>query len=99
MSGQIGMSGGALVDGGITAEVRQALANLGALLEGEGSGVTDIVKTTIFLRHISDFAAMNELYADFMGDHRPARATVAVAGLPLGALFEIEAWAWVGDTP
>ena len=72
------------------------MANLRALLEGEGASVANIVKTTIFLRHISDFAAMNEIYADFMGDHRPARATVAVAGLPLGALFEIEAWAWVG---
>ena len=66
MSGQIGMSGGALVDGGVTAEVSQALANLRALLEGEGAAVSDIVKTTIFLRHISDFAAMNEIYAEFM---------------------------------
>ena len=66
------------------------------MLEGEGASLADVVKTTIFLRHISDYAVVNELYVEAFGDHRPARATVAVAGLPLGALVEIEGWAWVG---
>ena len=96
LSGQVGIVDGSLVDGGITAEVRQALSNLRGLVEGEGAALTDVVKATVFLRHISDFGVMNELYLEFFGDHRPARSTVAVAGLPLGALFEIEAWAWVG---
>ena len=55
-----------------------------------------MVKTTVYLRHIDDFAAMNEVYAEVFGEHRPARATVGVAGLPLGALVEIDAWAYVG---
>ena len=80
--------------GGLPAEVGQALANLRAVLEGAGSSIGDVVKTTVFLTDMSDFATMNELYAEFFGDHRPARSTVAVAGLPLGARFEIEAWAW-----
>lgn len=78
------------------AETRQALANMAGLLEGEGASMNDVVKTTIFLHHISDYAMVNELYIEAFGDHRPARATVAVAGLPLGALVEIEGWAWVG---
>ena len=85
------------MDGGVNAEVRQALSNLRGLIEGQGAALTDVVKTTVFLRHISDYPAMNDLYLEFFGDHRPARSTVAVAGLPLGALFEIEAWAWVGE--
>jgi 2-iminobutanoate/2-iminopropanoate deaminase len=55
-----------------------------------------VVKTTVYLRHIDDFAAMNEVYAEVFGEHRPARATVGVSGLPLGALVEIDAWAFVG---
>ncbi len=84
------------MDGGVQAETRQALTNLAALLEREGASLNDVVKTTIFLHHISDYAVVNELYIEAFGDHRPARATVAVAGLPLGALVEIEGWAWVG---
>ncbi len=94
VSGQLGLVDGALVHGGITGEVRQALANLGALLEAEGASLADVVKTTVFLRHISDFAAMNEAYLAAFGDHRPARSAVAVADLPLSALVEIEAWAY-----
>ena len=55
-----------------------------------------MVKTTVYLRHIDDFAAMNAVYAEVFGESRPARATVGVAGLPMGALVEIEAWAFVG---
>lgn len=68
-----------------------------ALLEGQGASLHDVVKTTVFVRHMSDFGIMNDAYVECFGDHRPARATVAVAGLPLGALVEIEGWAWVGD--
>jgi len=56
-----------------------------------------VVKTTVFLRHISDYAQMNDSYTAALGDHRPARSAVAVAELPLGALVEVEAWAWLGD--
>ena len=79
--------------GGVAAEVRQALANMAALLEGEGASLASVAKTTVFLRHISDYAHMNEAYVEGFGDHRPARAAVAVADLPLHALVEIEAWA------
>jgi len=95
-SGQIALVNGSLVDGGTAVQVRQAVANLTELLAAEGAKLTDVVKTTVFLRHISDYAAMNEAYKEAFGDHRPARSAVAVAALPLDALVEIEAWAWVG---
>ena len=97
MSGQLGLVDGALVHGGIHAEVTQALANMAELLQGAGSGLGDVVKTTVFLRHISDYPLMNEAYVAAFGDHRPARAAVAVAELPLSALVEIEAWAFLGS--
>ena len=88
------MVAGALVHGGVAGEVRQALANMSALLEGEGASLSDVVKTTVFLRHIDDYPAVNETYLEvFSGHHLPARAAVAVAGLPMGALVEIDAWA------
>ncbi len=96
VSGQIGLVEGSLVDGGVQGEVRQALDNLAALLEAEGATLAQVVKTTVFLRHLSDYPIMNELYLEAFGDHRPARSTVAVAGLPLGALVEVEAWAYLG---
>lgn len=96
VSGQIGLNEGGLVDGGIEDEVRQALANLATVLGTEGASLRHVVKTTVFLRHISDYPVMNDVYLQVFGDHRPARATVAVAGLPLGALVEVEAWAFVG---
>jgi 2-iminobutanoate/2-iminopropanoate deaminase len=85
-----------MVEGGVAAQTRQALANLARLLETEGSSLSQVVKTTVFLRHIGDYAAMNDTYAEIFGDHRPARSAVAVAGLPVDALVEIEAWAHVG---
>ena len=97
VSGQVGLDGGRLVAGGVQAELRQAIENMKRLLEGEGTSLAAVVKTTLFLRHIDDYAAVNHVYAESFGDHRPARSAVAVAGLPLGALVEIEAWAWVGD--
>jgi len=96
VSGQLGLAEGDLVRGGVRAELRQALANLRALLESEGASLADVVKTTVFLRHIDDYAAMNEVYVEGFGDNRPARAAVAVAALPLGAFVEVEAWAFVG---
>ncbi len=93
LSGQLGLAEGAVVAGGTQAELRQALFNLASLLDSEGATLSDVVKTTVYLRHIADYAAMNETYVEVFGDHRPARAAVAVAGLPLGALVEIEAWA------
>jgi 2-iminobutanoate/2-iminopropanoate deaminase len=92
-SGQIGVDGGGLVDGGVQAQARQALANIATLLGQEGASLRDVVKTTVFLAHISDFNAVNEVYAAAFGDHRPARSAVAVSALPIGALVEIEAWA------
>jgi 2-iminobutanoate/2-iminopropanoate deaminase len=96
VSGQLGVIDGELVTGGVEAETRQALANLRALLEGAGSTLGDVVKTTVFLRHMRDYVLLNEVYAASFGDHRPARSAVAVAELPLLALVEIEAWAYVG---
>jgi 2-iminobutanoate/2-iminopropanoate deaminase len=94
-SGELGMRDGALVEGGITAQVTQAVRNLQALLAGEGVGLGAVVKTTVFLADIADYPAMNEAYVATFGQHRPARSAFAVAGLPLGALVEIEAWARV----
>jgi 2-iminobutanoate/2-iminopropanoate deaminase len=97
VSGQVGTRDGKLVEGGTQPQLRQALDNLRALLESEGASMTDVVKTTVFLRHLSDYAAMNETYVQAFGDHRPARSAVGVTELPLGALAEIEAWAYIGD--
>jgi 2-iminobutanoate/2-iminopropanoate deaminase len=93
-SGQLGLKDGTLVDGGVQAQARQAVANIEALLASEGASLTDVVKTTVFLTHISDFSLVNEAYAESFGDHRPARSAIAVSALPLGGLVEIEAWAY-----
>ena len=95
-SGQIGLSGTAVVEGGIEAQTRQCLSNLADLLAGEGASLDAVVRTTVYLQDMGDFAVMNAIYAAAFGEHRPARATVGVAALPLGALVEIDAWAWVG---
>lgn len=93
-SGQLGLADGALVPGGVPAQTVQALANLGGLLDSVGASLHDVVKTTVFLTDMADFAAMNEAYAAAFAGHRPARSAVAVVALPLGALVEIEAWAY-----
>jgi 2-iminobutanoate/2-iminopropanoate deaminase len=92
-AGQVGFdpSTGTLVDGGIAEQTRQVLTNIRAILEAGGSGLGQVVKTTVFLVDMADFAAMNEVYAEVFGPHRPARSTVAVAALPRGARVEIEA--------
>jgi 2-iminobutanoate/2-iminopropanoate deaminase len=94
-SGQLGLEGGKLVEG-IAPQVRRAVANIDALLRAEGASLTNVVKTTVFLADIGDFATMNEAYVAAFGNHRPARSAFAVAALPLGAAVEIEAWAWMG---
>ncbi len=90
VSGQLGLVDGALVDG-LDAQVRQAVANLAALVEAEGGDLRNVVKTTVLLDSIDDYAAMNAAYTESFGDHRPARAAFAVDALPLGGLVEIEA--------
>jgi 2-iminobutanoate/2-iminopropanoate deaminase len=95
VSGQLGLLDGQLATG-TADQCRQALVNLADLLAGEGAGLADVVKTTVFLRHMDDYDAMNEVYVAAFGDHRPARSAIAVAGLPRGALVEVEAWAKLG---
>tara|TARA_B100001540_G_scaffold32427_1_gene28455 strand:- start:8743 stop:9057 length:315 start_codon:yes stop_codon:yes gene_type:complete len=92
-SGQIGIADGALVEGGMPAQFVQALSNLKDVLESAGASMSDVIKTTVFLVDMDDYAEMNEIYCEAFGDHRPARSAVAVAALPLGAQIEIEAWA------
>ncbi len=91
-SGHVGLLEGRLVEG-FEGQARQALANLREVLEGEGASLAWVVKTTVFLTDAGHFAAMNEVYLEAFGDHRPARSTVVAAALPLGAAFEVEAWA------
>jgi len=91
-AGQVALdpSTGELVAGGISEQTARALENLRAVLQQGGSDISQVVKTTVFLVEMADFAAMNEVYARVFGDHRPARSTVAVASLPRGARVEIE---------
>ena len=80
-----------LVTGDVTAQTEQVLANLTAVLEAAGTGWAHVVKTTVFLRDMAEFTAMNAVYARVLGDARPARSTVAVLGLPRDVRVEIEA--------
>lgn len=80
-----------LFDGDISQQTDLVLRNLGAVLAAEGLDLTNVVKTSVFLRDMGDFAKMNEVYAEHFGDHKPARACVAVAELPKGVSVEIEA--------
>jgi len=97
VSGQLALKPGAkeLTGGTIGEQTEQVFANLGAILEAAGSGLGRLVKTTVFLTDLGDFAGMNEVYARHVGDSPPARSTVEIAGLPSGALIEIEAVATV----
>jgi len=98
VSGQIGIVDGKLIEGGFEYQCEQAMTNLRNQLESVGSSMSEVVKATCFLRHMTDYPRMNELYVAAFGDHRPARSAVGVTELPLGALFEVEAWALrVGD--
>ncbi len=82
---------GAFAGEDIAAQTRQSLTNIKNILESDGLTMADVVKTTVLLQHISDFGAMNEVYATFFEDACPARAAFEVAALPKGALVEIEA--------
>ncbi len=99
-AGQLGIDppSGELVAGGIEAETRQALNNLQAILEAAGFGMENVVKTTVFLRDMADFARMNAIYAEFFPADPPARSTVQVAALPKAAAVEIEAIAYLPAT-
>lgn len=90
-AGQIGLQDGAVVAGGLRAELTQAMTNLASVLAQEHATLDDVVKTTVFLTDIADYAEMNEVYTNMLGDHRPARSAMAVAALPAGACVEIEA--------
>ena len=81
---------GAVLDGGVAAQTHQVMKNIGAVLGDIGLGYDDIVKTTIFLADIADFGAVNEVYAEYVGDARPARSTVQAGALPGGFDVEIE---------
>jgi len=92
VAGQLGLRpGDTAVEGDVAAQTEQALTNLGAILEAAGSSLEKLVKTTVFLQHLYDFKAMNEVYAKHVGERPPARSTFEVAKLPSGALVEIEA--------
>ena len=97
LSGQLGLlpETGKLPEG-VEAQAKQVMANLTAVLEASGSGLDRVVKTTIFLTDMSDFALVNAIYGEAFSGAPPARSTVAVAALPLGGLVEIEAIALVG---
>jgi 2-iminobutanoate/2-iminopropanoate deaminase len=98
-SGTIGVdpSTGEFVPGGVEAETRQTLLNLANILESGGSSLDLVVKTTVFMRDMGEFAKMNAVYAEFFGDEPPARSTIQVVALPKGAAVEIEAVAVVAD--
>jgi 2-iminobutanoate/2-iminopropanoate deaminase len=81
---------GNIVGGGIAEQTRQVLENLKAVLAAAGSSLDRVVKATVFLKNMGDFAAMNDVYAEYLGNFKPARSTVAVAELPRGALIEID---------
>lgn len=91
-SGQIALdpTSGTVVEGDVSVQTARVLANLQAVLEAAGSGLHLVVKTTVYLRDMADFTAMNAVYAQAFGTHKPARATVAVAGLPRDVRVEID---------
>lgn len=97
-SGQIPLNPltGEMVDGDIKAQTKQSLENVKALLEDQGLDFSNVVKTTVFLDDMNDFAAMNEIYAQYFVEPYPARSAIAVAKLPKGALVEVEVIAYKG---
>jgi len=97
-SGQIPLdpATGALLEGDVSAQADLVLRNMAAVLEASGASLSTVVKTTVFLKDMGDFSAMNEVYARHFGDHRPARAAVEVARLPKDVAVEIECIARVG---
>jgi 2-iminobutanoate/2-iminopropanoate deaminase len=99
-SGQVGLAtdgpeGPGLVPGGTIPELRQALSNVADVLAGEGATLDDVVKTTVYLVDMGDFADVNDVWVEYFTADRPTRSAVAVAALPIGARVEVEAWAFV----
>lgn len=92
-SGQIGLNPQGILVEGIETQTRQVLNNLSEILKAGGSSLQQVFKTTIFLSNMEDFALVNAIYAEFFGEHKPARSTVAVKTLPKNALVEIECMA------
>jgi 2-iminobutanoate/2-iminopropanoate deaminase len=91
VAGQIGLRpGGTAPEGDVTQQTTQLFANITAILEAAGTSLANVVKTTVFLTDLGDFQAMNEVYAAHLGEPYPARSTIQVAGLPAGAVVEIE---------
>lgn len=99
-AGQVGLDPATmeLVESGVEAQTRQVLTNLSHVLESADSGLNFVIKTTVFLQDMADFGKMNAVYAEFFPENPPARSTVQVAGLPKGALVEIECVALVYPT-
>ncbi len=96
-SGQIALTPeGELVEGDVAVQTRQVLSNLSAVLSEAGGSLNNVVKTTIFLADMEDFATVNDVYAEFFGTHRPARSTVAVKTLPKNVKVEIDCIARIG---
>jgi 2-iminobutanoate/2-iminopropanoate deaminase len=98
-SGQVGLATdengkASLVDGGTVAQLRQALQNVADVLATEGATMADVVKTTLYLVDMAEFAAVNEVWVEYFREDRPTRSAVAVAALPIGARVEVEAWAY-----
>lgn len=93
VSGQIGLDpeAGALVEGGIEAQSEQALRNLAAILAAAGSGLDRVLRTTVYLARLEDWPALNDVYRRHFDDPAPARSAFQVAGLPAGALVELDA--------
>jgi 2-iminobutanoate/2-iminopropanoate deaminase len=101
-SGQLGLRSDpppTLVDGGAAAQLTQALENGERLLADHGATRQDVIKATLFVTDMALFAALNEAYVAFFGDHRPARSAVGVAALPMGAAVEVELWAYRASGP
>jgi 2-iminobutanoate/2-iminopropanoate deaminase len=96
LSGQLGLADGVLVGGGVDAQVRQIFANAKGLLEKAGARLDQVVKCTVFLTTMDDFATMNAAYVDCFGGHRPTRSTVGNVTMALGASVEIEFTAFTG---
>jgi 2-iminobutanoate/2-iminopropanoate deaminase len=102
-SGQVGIATDeagktGLVPGGTVPQLRQALQNVAEVLAIEGATLADVVKTTLYLVDMSDFASVNEVWVEYFTNDRPTRSAVAVAALPIGAQVEVEAWAYAPVT-
>ncbi len=94
VSGQLGLRDGKLVDGGVAEQTAQAIVNVATHLASMDATLGDVVKTLCFLTDMDTFATFNTAYIAGFGDHRPARSTIGVAGLPAGGAVEVEAWAY-----